>query len=247
MIRLIVAFLWAALGMLFCLPIHWHNKHIGKTDPVKCWTKSKKLVSKFFRALIFIAGTKIEIRGEENLPDADHAALFVSNHQSYFDIIILQTLVKGNIGFVAKKEFRSYPLLPLFMEDMGSIFLDRDNARESLKTISEGTERMKKGLSLGLYPEGTRNHTDQLLPFKPGGYRMAEKSGCPIIAVAETNFGKIFEENPLHFIRSRHVIIEFAKPVYPGQMDKNARKEYYDSIPAQIQAMLDNHKATMKK
>ncbi|MBR3539751.1 MAG: 1-acyl-sn-glycerol-3-phosphate acyltransferase, partial [Eubacterium sp.] len=54
-----------------------------------------------------------------------------------------------------------------YMEDIGSLFLDRENVRESLKTITEGTNRLSQGLSLGLFPEGTRNHTDQLLPFKP--------------------------------------------------------------------------------
>ena len=113
---------------------------------------------------------------------------------------------------------------------------------ESLKTINDGTERMKMGLSLGLFPEGTRNHGDQLLPFKPGGYRMAEKSDSPLIVMALTNVGKIFEENKCHFLRRRHVIIEFDKPVYPSQLSKEERKAFYDGIPARIQEMLDTHK-----
>lgn len=242
MLRLIIAFLWAVIAMVFSLPAHWHWKRIAKKDPVKSWNKARPYVRGFFRKLLFIAGTKIEIRGAENLPEADQAALFVGNHRSYFDIIILQTLTKGPIGFVAKKEFLSYPLLPLYTADIGSIFLDRDNVRESLKTINEGTERMKKGLSLGLFPEGTRNHGDELMPFKPGGYRMAEKSDSPMILVAFTNVGRVFEENKFHFLRSRHVIVEFDKPVYPSQMDKEARKAFYDNIPNRIQEMLDTHR-----
>ena len=242
MLRLIIAFLWAALAMIFSLPAHWHWKRIAKKDPMKAWRKAHPYVRGFFRKLLFIAGTKIEVRGRENLPAADQAALFVGNHRSYFDIIILQTLTNGPIGFVAKKEFLSYPLLPLYTADIGSIFLDRENVRESLKTINDGTERMKMGLSLGLFPEGTRNHGDQLLPFKPGGYRMAEKSDSPLIVMALTNVGKIFEENKCHFLRRRHVIIEFDKPVYPSQLSKEERKAFYDGIPARIQEMLDTHK-----
>lgn len=240
MIRLIISLIWTVLAMIFSLPAHWHWKHIAKKDPVKAWTKSWKFARRFFRSLIFLSGTKLEVRGTENIPE-DRASLFVCNHRSYFDIIILQTLSKTPLGFVAKKEFHSYPLLPLYIEDIGSLFLDRDNVRESLKTINEGTERMKKGLSLGLYPEGTRNHGKELLPFRQGGYRMAEKSDSPIVLVAHTNCGRIFEENRFHFIRSRHVVFEFAPPVYPSRMDKNERKAFYDSIPSRIQEMLDTH------
>ena len=242
MLRLILALLWAFFSMVFSLPAHWRWKHIAKKAPVKAWNKSWKYVRGFFRGLIFIAGTKIELRGTENIPE-DQPVLFISNHRSYFDIIILHTLSKTPIGFVAKKEFRSYPLLPLYMEDIGSLFLDRENVRESLKTINEGTERLKKGLSLALYPEGTRNHGDTLLPFKTGGYRMAEKAKCPMIVCAFTNVGRIFEENKFHFIRRRHVILEFDKPVYPHQLEKEEKKAFYDSIPVRIQEMLDTHKA----
>ena len=245
MLRLITAFLWAVFAMIFSLPAHWRWKSIAKKDPVRAWEKAGKYVRGFFRGLVRCAGTKVEVRGAENIPQDGQAALYVGNHRSYFDIIILHTLVPGKMAYVAKKEFRSYPLLPLYMEDMGSIFLDRDNVRESLKTINDGTERMKQGLSLGLFPEGTRNHTDQLLPFRAGGYRMSEKSDSPLIVMALSNFGQIFEENKFHFIRKRHVIIEFAKPVYPSQMSKDERKAFYDSIPDQIQAMLDIHKAAL--
>ncbi len=240
MLRLIFAFLWAFLSMVFSLPVHFYWKHLAKKKPMKAWTKAWKYVRGFFKGLLFCAGTKIEVRGAENIPE-DRAVLFVGNHRSYFDIIILQTLSKTPVGFVAKKEFRSYPLLPLYIEDIGSLFLDRENVRKSLETINEGTERLKMGLSLSLFPEGTRNHGKELLPFKPGGYRMAEKSDSPIILVAMTNVGRIFEENKFHFLRRRHVIIEFDKPAYPSRMEKQERKDYYNAIPKRIQEILDTH------
>ena len=108
---------------------------------------------------------------------------------------------------------------------------------KGLKTISEATEQMKKGLSMSLFPEGTRNHQPELLPFKPGGYRMAEKSKCAIVVTSMTGFDDIFENNKPLAIRKRHVIIEFAPPVYPHELSKDARKEFYDSIPSKIMEM----------
>ncbi len=243
MIRLILAGLYAVLSVVFMMPVHWYHKAIAKKHPEKAWAKSQKLVRRFFKGLLFIAGTKIEIRGAENLPEKGEAALYVGNHRSYFDIIILQTLVKGPLGFVAKKEFLKVPLFHCYIEDMGSLFLDRENVRAGLETIKEGTERMSKGLSLGLFPEGTRNHKDELLPFKTGGYRMAEKSDSAMVLMALTDFDRIMEKNFCNFLRSRHVIIEFAPPVYPGRMSADERKEFYRSIPDQITAMLKTHKS----
>ncbi len=243
MIRLILCGLWAVLSVVFMMPVHWYHKALSKKHPEKAWKKSQKLVRGFFKGLIFLAGTRIEVRGRENLPDKDQAALFIGNHRSYFDIIILQTLSKGPMGFVAKKEFLKVPLFHCYIEDMGSLFLDRENVRAGLETIKEGTDRMSKGLSLGLFPEGTRNHTDTLLPFKTGGYRMAEKSDSAMVLVAMTGFDRILETNFLHFIRSRHVIIEFAPAVYPGRMEAAERKEFYRSIPDRITAMLESHKS----
>ncbi len=187
MIRFIAAILFIVIFLIVSIPIQLVLLIIKKSNPYAVKTASLKIVGFAFNTVMLICGIKVTVIGEENVPK-DRSVLYVGNHRSYFDIIILQTLSKTPMGFVAKKEFRSFPLLPLYMEDIGSLFLDRENVRESLKTITEGTNRLSQGLSLGLFPEGTRNHTDQLLPFKPGGYRMAEKSGCPIILTASTVF-----------------------------------------------------------
>ena len=239
--RLFIILPWAVLGMIFSLPVHLYFKSLAKKDQKKAWQKSFRYIRGYFKSLIFLAGTKVEVRGRENIPD-DTAVLYVGNHRSYFDIIVSQTLAKGPIGFVAKKEFLKYPLLNLYMTDMGCLFLDRDNVKEGLKSINQGIQFMKEGLSLGLFPEGTRNHGDTLLPFKEGGYRMAEKSKSPIVLMALTGFDRIFEANKFHFIWKRKVIIEFAKPVYPAELAPAERKEYYASIPEQLEAMLASHK-----
>jgi len=101
---------------------------------------------------------------------------------------------------------------------------------------------MKKGLSIGLYPEGTRNHSDELLPFKKGGYRMAEESDSPIILVAFTGADDIFENNKPIGIKKGNVIVEFSAPIYPHEMDKKERREVYDNFPNEIKKMLDTHK-----
>ncbi|MBO6166593.1 MAG: 1-acyl-sn-glycerol-3-phosphate acyltransferase [Eubacterium sp.] len=240
MIRLIVALIFTFFAVLFCLPTHLSLKAAIKKNHIEGWTKAWKFVKKFFKALIFLSGTKVEVRGLEHLSE-DKPYLYVANHRSYFDVIILQTITPGPVGFVAKKEFKRVPLLHHYMTDIGCLFLDRENPREGLKTISEATDHLKEGLSMSLFPEGRRNHDAELLPFKSGGYRMAEKSESGIVVTAMTGMDDIFENNKPLALRKKHVIIEFAQPVYPHEMDKAARKDFYDSIPERIVDMQKNH------
>ncbi len=241
MLRLIIALIYTVLSVIVCMPRHFYLKHQIKKDHMTGRRKSQKLVRGFFRGLLKICGTEIEVRGEEKLLE-DKAALYVGNHRSYFDIIIPQTIVKTPLGFIAKKEFHKVPLFHCYMDDIGCLYLDRKSPREGLKTINQGIEYMKDGLALGLFPEGTRNHGDKLMNFKPGGYRMAEKSGCPIVLMALTNFDDIYENNKHGFIKKTKVIIEFSDPVYVSEMSNAERKQFYADIPNRIQAMLDTHK-----
>ena len=90
----------------------------------------------------------------------------MGNHRSYFDIIILQTIVDRPLGFIAKKEFKKVPLFSWWVADIGSLFLDR---KMSVPVLKPSMKELKyeKGLSLGLYPEGTRNHEKSCFRSKP--------------------------------------------------------------------------------
>ena len=115
----------------------------------------------------------MNVIGRENIPD-DRAVLYVGNHRSYFDIVIGYTLIKGQCGFVAKKEMEKIPLLSIYMKYLHCLFLDRENIKEGLKTILVGIDKIKNGISVWIFPEGTRNKAEQetdLLDFKEGSMK----------------------------------------------------------------------------
>ena len=240
MVRLIITAIYVFLAVIVCLPYHLYLWVLSKKDKYKSWYKSWRLVRGFFKSVLWLAGTKIEASGLEHLSEVpdDKGILFIGNHRSYFDILVLQTLVDRPLGFIAKKEFKKVPLFSWWVADIGSLFLDRKNIRAGLETINLGTEYMKQGLSLGLYPEGTRNHSSEMLPFKTGGYRMAEKSGSPMVLVAMTGTDDIFENNKPIALKRARVKVVFDKAVYPHELENKERKEFYGSIPAKIQEML---------
>lgn len=229
------------IALFFSLPYHWYLRNLWKKDPDKSWKKSRKYVSGFFRLELKLSGCHVEVRGKENIP-TDVPVLFVGNHRSYFDILIYHESIGTPVGFIAKKEMRKIPLLPLYMDDIGCLFLDRNDIRQGMETIKQGSEFMKMGHSMVLFPEGTRNQTDTLLPFKEGGYKMAEKSKSPIVPVAISGSDLLLESAPKRRIRSHKVIIEFGKPFYPTELSPKERKAVYNEIPGMIQNMRDSHK-----
>ncbi len=229
------------VALFISLPYHAYLRKLWKTDPSKSWKKARKYVSGFFSLELKIAGCKVEVRGKENIP-TDTQSLFVGNHRSYFDILIYHETIGTPVGFIAKSEMKKIPLLPYYMTDIGCLFLDRNDIRKGMETIKEGTEFLKMGHSMILFPEGTRNQGTNLLPFKEGGYKMAEKSKSPIVPVAITGSDYLLESAPKKRVQKGKVIIEFGKPFYPSELSPKERKEKYAKLPAIIQGMKDTHK-----
>nr|WP_300830397.1 lysophospholipid acyltransferase family protein [uncultured Acetatifactor sp.] len=223
MIRLILVALYLFLFLFLSIPVLIVEWFVGKRNPGHKDRLSKALVGWGFRCIRALAGTRLIVRGKEHIP-TDSAALFVGNHRSYFDIIITYPQFPGTTGYVAKKEMLRYPLLKDWMRNIHCLFLDRDNIKEGLKTILAGVEEVKNGVSMCIFPEGTRNKVnDTFLPFHEGSFKIAEKGGVPVVPMVIVNSADIFEDH-LPRIRRATVVLEFQPPVYIREMDKNDRK-----------------------
>lgn len=197
-----------------------------------------------FRIILFLAGVKITVKGKEKLPK-DQAVLYVGNHRSYFDILVGYTTVPGLVGFVAKKEMERIPLLSTWMKYVNCLFLDRKNLKEGLKTILQGIEQVKNGISVWIFPEGTRNKQEdilELLPFKEGSLKIAEKSGCPVVPVAMTGTAEVFEMH-LPFIRPSRVTIEFGDPFFIKELEPELKKFPGAYVKKQIEDMLKTERS----
>ncbi|HOO27086.1 MAG TPA: lysophospholipid acyltransferase family protein [Lachnospiraceae bacterium] len=240
MIRFISAVLFVVLFLILSIPLLIAEWIIGKCNMQVKDKSSLAIVNWAFRCVLSISGAKMHIIGEELVPK-DRAVLYVGNHRSYFDVIMTYTRVPRPTGYIAKKEMLHYPLLMHWMKNLHCLFLDRTNLKSGMKTILEGIDLIKNGTSICVFPEGTRNKTDQMLPFKEGSLKMAEKSGCPIVPIAITNSADIFEN---HFpkMRKTDVLIEYGKPFYPKDLTKEERKFLGSYTQNLIQTMLDDHK-----
>lgn len=227
--RLIIILLFVVLFLIISLPIQFVEWIIGKLNPDLKTRSSLAIVNWAFRVIIFFAGTKVTVIGEENIPK-DRAVLYIPNHRSYFDIILTYVRVPRPTGYIAKKEMERIPSLSQWMRNLHCLFLDRENIKEGLKTVLTAIEKIKSGISICIFPEGTRNtESDELLPFHDGSFKIAEKSGCPIIPVTINNSAAVFEDH-LPWIRKAHVIIEYGSPIEVSQLSKEEKRALSQTV-----------------
>lgn len=218
-ILLLFLFVFFTLSLIL-LPFEWI---LGKFNPKAKDICSLAIVKSAFRCVLLISGVKTTIIGLENIPK-DEPVLFIGNHNGFYDIIIPYVLMKRPTGFVAKKEMWKIPILRRWMQNLYCLFLDRDNMKEGLKTILKGIDYIKDGKSIAIFPEGTRNKGKQeILPFKAGSFKFAEKTGCKIIPMTQNNTQYIFE-NQAPRLRKTHTIIEFGTPIDINALSKEERK-----------------------
>lgn len=223
MIRFALIVLFLGTFFIVSIPIYPFLLLVGLFSKKQRDKMSYAIVSWAFSFIILIAGTKIDIMGFNNIP-RDKAVLYVGNHRSMFDIAINYAVLPPLVGFVSKLEMKKFPFLSWWMILVNCLFLDRNNIKEGMKTIVKGAEQLKAGISMFIFPEGTRSKKEsEMLEFKEGSLKMAEKAGSLIVPVAITNTSACFED---HFpkVRKAHVIIEYGEPIDLSAMDKETKK-----------------------
>lgn len=242
--RTILVILLLVLFAIVSIPLYLVEFIIGKINPRAKVKSSQCIVSFVFKIILFISGTKLTVKGLENVPK-DEAVLFVSNHRSYFDIVTTYATTPHLTGFIAKKQMAKVPCVSRWMGYLNCLFLDRENVREGLKTILQGIENIKNGYSMFIAPEGTRNTEEEMLPFKEGSFKLAEKSGCAIIPVAITNTDAIYEQQA-PWIKKAKAVVHYGTPIYIKELEKEDRKFLGSYVQNIIKDMLEEDKNLIK-
>jgi 1-acyl-sn-glycerol-3-phosphate acyltransferase len=213
MIRFLIIAILLFAFLVLMIPVLIIEWIIGKFHPRARDISSLRIVQYAFKLMLWVSGVQLTVIGEENVPK-DRPVLYIGNHRSYFDILLTYSRCPGLTGFVAKKEMERYPLLNIWMKRLYCLFLDRKNPKEGLKTILTAVDYVKKGISICIFPEGTRNTGEELsmLPFKDGAFKIAERSRCPIVPMSLNNTAEMFE-NHFPYVRKTRVVLEYGKPI----------------------------------
>lgn len=241
MLRFIFAVGFAVLYLIVGIPVLGIEYLIGKINPQKRDVSSLRMVQWAFRVIMKICGVKASVVGYENIPK-NEAVLYVANHNSYFDIIITYSMCPGLTGYISKASIGKIPLLNVWMKRLYCLFMDRNDVKQSLKIILQAAEQIKNGISICIFPEGTRGDSAEMMPFKSGSLKMAEKTGCPIVPIAIHNTRSIISD---HFpvVCPAHVTIEYGKPIYTRDLPKEEKKALARITQDAIQEMLNHMEA----
>lgn len=167
----IATFFWSiAIIVMRLLPEHLHHRYsIG-------WASTTIWLARI------LAGIRWQVHGAENLPKMP--VVFMINHQSNWETIFMPTLHHKN-KWVLKKSLLHIPFLGWALASLRPIAIDRSKRKEAMsRIIEQGTERVSRGYSVILYPEGTRQPPGVPIAFKQGAIRLAKALNLPIVAVA---------------------------------------------------------------
>ena len=180
------------------------------------------------------SGSTVEVIGTENLPQNQNV-VFISNHQGNFDIPLLMGYINVPKGFISKIEAKKIPVISQWMTLINCVFMDRSTLKGSAGAIIEGIKLIKEGHSMVIFPEGHRSKADQMQPFKAPSFKLATKTGVPIVPVTIDGSYKILEANH-NRIRPAHVRLT----IHPAIPTQGLSKDELAALPDQVQQIIQS-------
>ena len=181
--------------------------------------------------LLWAGGAKLEVQGLEHL-DPRQPYIFVSNHQSTIDIPTLFIALPWNTRFVAKKQLKYVPMLGWYMWAAKFVFVDRANHREAVRSLDEAGEQIRGGISIIVFPEGTRSDDRRVHPFKKGPFALAMKARVPVVPVSIEGSGKLMPKNSW-VITPGPIRVSVGRPIAAEQFE-NDRESLIRQVRDQI-------------
>ncbi|WP_330228263.1 HAD-IB family hydrolase [Nocardia sp. NBC_00508] len=179
------------------------------------------------RNTLRIAGVHVRVTGAERAK-APRPAVFLFNHQSQFDIIIVPEVLGGGVTGIGKKELTKNPVFGPLMRFAGVTFIDRSNTAQAKAALRPVVETLRSGLSIAVSPEGTRSYTPEVGAFKKGAFHIAIQAGVPVIPIVIRNAGEICWRNAM-VARRGTVDVAILDPIdvsawNPDDMDENVER-----------------------
>ena len=188
-----------------------------------------------------LGGVRADLRGLEKLP-TEGRFLFVCNHRSFFDpLIVMAHQNEWNISFVSKPSNMRIPLAGPSAAAAGYLAIDRENDREALRSILTAADYLKRDIcSIGIYPEGTRSRTGELLPFHKGSFKIAQRGNVPLVIAGIRGSEKLKQGFLFH---PHTVTLEILDLIPAAEVKAASTAELAERSRASIQAFLDREEA----
>jgi len=184
-----------------------------------------------------LIGLNLVVRGEENLW-SQRPAVFVFNHQSKADVVIIARLLRRDFAGVGKKEIKDSPLIGKTLELAGTVFIDRENAASAIEAMQPLVDAMRnERKSVVIAPEGTRTISPKLAPFKKGAFHLAIQAGVPVVPIVIHNAGDVAPKGDFVF-RPATVEVDVLPPVDTSDWAAETIEEHVTEIRRMFQVKL---------
>lgn len=189
------------------------------------------------RWILRSSGVPLTVIGAEKVP-TDRPEIFVSNHQSWFDVLALGGWVPKRARFVAKKELENIPVFGTAWKSAGHISIDRGDRKSAIDSLDRAGRLLREdNSSVVIFAEGTRSATGKLLPFKKGAFMLALHSGVDIVPVAITGTREVMPKGKWR-IRKHPITVRFGDPIHTADFGEDRRDELIGCVRDAIAAML---------
>jgi 1-acyl-sn-glycerol-3-phosphate acyltransferase len=194
------------------------------------------------RGILFVSRIKVTVNGLANI-DPTQSYVYMSNHQSNFDIPVLLGYLPVQFRWLAKAELFKIPIFGRAMRGAGYVKIDRFNQEAAFESINEAAGKMKNGVSVMIFPEGTRSLDGNIRSFKKGGFIMAVDAGVPIVPVVIKGTWPIMDKSSLR-INTGEVSLNIETPIATTDYTRDNKDDLIQSVRVVIREGLGKGKST---
>lgn len=182
--------------------------------------------------LLWAGGARLVVEGEENV-DPRRPTIYASNHQSTIDIPVLLQALPINLRFIAKSQLQWVPIVGWYLWLAGHIFVDRANTRRAIGSLERAARRVQSGISIIVFPEGTRSPDGRVRPFKRGPFALALKAGAPICPITIEGSGKLMPKNSWN-ITPGTIRVKIGRPIASTDFHPEDREALARAVRSEI-------------
>ncbi len=180
------------------------------------------------KAALLVNRVHVKIEGLEHLHE-EGPYIFMANHQGSYDIFALLGRLPFQFKWLAKKEIFSIPILGWAMAAAGYISIDRDGTRETVEAMNRAAQKIREGVSVVIFPEGTRSADGSIQPFKKGGFTLAVKSKVPIVPIAIAGSREIMPKDKLT-ISPGDIRVRIGRPIETAHCSTKDRQALMEEV-----------------
>lgn len=217
--------------------ILWHKATAKETDAY---------IKKFAADLLNDSHTTLEVVGQENF-DHKQSYVFMSNHMSYLDVPVLMAGIPQSLRMIAKSELFAIPIFGTALEKAEFVRIDRKNRHKAIKQLETAKERLRRGISIWISPEGTRNKSNNLNNFKKGGFHIAIDLAVPIVPIWIDKSNQVMHPDSFMVYPNKQITLYFGKPVTTNNLTKFDLPKLMLEVRNEITALNPNQNGLLQK